>query len=631
MSRPCICCGKCKKSIFVIAIFDESSGMYINEFTNNLNEIYFSDVRKWNENIDQIKKQCDDIVRIGLLSPPSNDGIIPNPTTFPAIYDTDRPLINFSKAGKKTAPRLTKDDIINLFNSLMIPSKEELSNGPEALVFILDNSGSILINQYAEALMQAKQEIKENYSKLNILDDIITYDERWLFHVYEAVKDNICCSVVECCKTGDWLKDVVKNEIKINVSGDGYSEDFKFVINDFKPTPYEKCCFVAQKYSQISNKRLQCKEVWSFEAKEKFEYYSFAHKQIVVQNDPLVSCDFTCGSWVPAAKVTHDVTETGNNIFAVGKELNSVVLWISNSWCSTTKKCYYILKLMLTYKIIHGEFVGSKIRRIVTKENQTCSTNIPNTICEVGSLYNCNQSAIQNWFNTSWGTGGKYYSFNQVAVIPTDEITFPVCFNEQSSSICGKSNYNYETGCFLRPTDNTDDSIIIESSVTCPTIIPRENFKNIHPGRFCCRRAYQPFAGLPGIPGGDFCNDTLKFIEDPLVGSTANPGIAFLSVGSSRYINYCCGCRDQSGTSNNCVCSIMGSIANPVICPPPTLPGCQTIIPRTCPPLAPSLVLCYEWSQSPLFSKVSDFSYFKNDNENFIKVFRDNAECLTRS
>jgi|GEM_PF-2460695 len=190
MGRSCYCCEKCYKKIIVIAIYDESDPIYCGSNTG----VYDNDVFEWNSLIDYHSECSHDIIA-GLMVPINLDfdGCISAPgRPLPKDTDNDEWLIG---RYPPSSPRLTTSQIVNFFNSLVNRSQD--SNFiPELLVFVLDDSGSIRVSQYAQELQNAKIEIQSEYPNLIILQDVSSVDERWIRDSKRAVNNRLC--LCEC-------------------------------------------------------------------------------------------------------------------------------------------------------------------------------------------------------------------------------------------------------------------------------------------------------------------------------------------------------------------------------------------------------------------------------------------------
>jgi hypothetical protein len=198
MGRPPICnclCGKCYITSFIISIYDESEFIY----TDPEQSLYDEDLLVWNNFIDEVKNCSGQKIRMGLMIPGGTIGGIKYAgSDLP--YDTDRDQINaveYPITGFNE-PRLTSDQIISFFELMLNdPYSEIYAEGPKLLLFVLDNSGSITIESYAQELQIAKNFIKSTYPDITILDDVSNAGERWINDSYLGIQNKIC--KYTCC------------------------------------------------------------------------------------------------------------------------------------------------------------------------------------------------------------------------------------------------------------------------------------------------------------------------------------------------------------------------------------------------------------------------------------------------
>jgi hypothetical protein len=223
MGRSCYCCEKCYTKIVVIAIYDESDPAYY-----PASDIYNLDLQEWNNLVDYHKPCAHDIIA-GLMVPRLDLAIKPDDTPLPKDTDNDQWLV---KRYALAQPRLSSDDIFDFFNSLINRADDE-NFVPELLVFVLDDSGSITISQYQEQLKIAKEQIQENYPNLIILDDISSFDERWLRDSRSAIDNRLCSCDGEC---------LVCNCLNTNIPDEAKYKKFtksKFILSGFEDWFYE--------------------------------------------------------------------------------------------------------------------------------------------------------------------------------------------------------------------------------------------------------------------------------------------------------------------------------------------------------------------------------------------------------
>lgn len=187
MGRSCYCCEKCYKKIVVIAIYDESDPVYCSSSSVS----YSTHLQEWNNLIDY-RKLCNQNILAGLMVPSPNGCIQPPSSSLPKDTDNDQ---WFLQRYPLAQPRLSSDQIFNFFNSV-VSRANDTNFIPELLIFVLDNSGSISISQYAEQLEDAKQRIKNIYPNLIILDDVSSSGEQWIQDSRLAIIDKLC--LCEC-------------------------------------------------------------------------------------------------------------------------------------------------------------------------------------------------------------------------------------------------------------------------------------------------------------------------------------------------------------------------------------------------------------------------------------------------
>lgn len=211
MGRPnnCNCrCGKCYETAFVIAIYDESSPIYTSE-----RSVYDGDLESWNAFVDEVKDCSGQKIRLGLMVPGG-------PLEFMKYQDsdwprdTDRETIDLQSYSMQT-PRLTSEEIVSFFDTMLNnPVDEEFENGPLLLLFVLDNSGSILLEQYAEELTEAKSILRSRFPDMKILDDISSSGERWLADSQGGISGKIC--KYTCCENLTCINDATQIEYDSN-------------------------------------------------------------------------------------------------------------------------------------------------------------------------------------------------------------------------------------------------------------------------------------------------------------------------------------------------------------------------------------------------------------------------------
>lgn len=199
MGRPnkCNCiCGKCYIAAVIISIYDESSPVYTD------GSIYFQDFQTWTNFINEVKLCTSQKIRLGIMVPAGpfsggNVSDIKNPAgVLPG--DTDRDIISF-QGYTQGSPRITSSQIVDFFNTILNnPQSDIFEDGPQLLLFCLDNSGSIFVSEYIDELNQAKSTLSEMYPGMTILDDISNQDERWLRDAYSGIVDRIC--PYKCCQ-----------------------------------------------------------------------------------------------------------------------------------------------------------------------------------------------------------------------------------------------------------------------------------------------------------------------------------------------------------------------------------------------------------------------------------------------
>lgn len=199
MGRPnkCNCiCGKCYITAVIISIYDESSPVYTD------GSIYFQDFQTWTNFINEVKLCTSQKIRLGIMVPAGpfsggNVSDIKNPAgVLPG--DTDRDIISF-QGYTQGSPRITSSQIVDFFNTILNnPESSIFEDGPQLLLFCLDNSGSIFVSEYIDELNQAKLTLSQMHPGMTILDDISNQDERWLRDAYSGIVDRIC--PYKCCQ-----------------------------------------------------------------------------------------------------------------------------------------------------------------------------------------------------------------------------------------------------------------------------------------------------------------------------------------------------------------------------------------------------------------------------------------------
>jgi hypothetical protein len=197
MGRPhrCNChCEKCYITSFVIAIYDESISIYTGEPS-----VYNSDLETWNSFTDEVRECSGQKIRLGLMAPGPLSQLKYDGSEWP--HDTDRDSIDRQEYPVAT-PRLSAADIVGFFDTMLgNPTDEAFEDGPLLLLFVLDNSGSIELSQYAEELAAAKSILKARFPTMKILDDISSSGERWLNDAYDGIRGKICeytCCEADC-------------------------------------------------------------------------------------------------------------------------------------------------------------------------------------------------------------------------------------------------------------------------------------------------------------------------------------------------------------------------------------------------------------------------------------------------
>ena len=194
----------------VICIYDESDEYYVGSFTGYTSEFiypgtpeerYNTDKAAWDRLIAETSTTDYVNIRLGLIQPynynPSTQqpwGVICSGCDWPGdnnrsvIYHTllsgpDTP----SARNTKRSPRVTTDEILTMFNSLTSGNYS-----PTFVLFVLDNSGSIYVNDYLAQLTAAKAVIQSQFPDTLILDDKVTgRPERWLHAVTDSVSSII--------------------------------------------------------------------------------------------------------------------------------------------------------------------------------------------------------------------------------------------------------------------------------------------------------------------------------------------------------------------------------------------------------------------------------------------------------
>lgn len=168
--------------MLIIAIYDESQPVYTSGGQ------YEADKTVWEAFIDGIERSQ---IRLGLMGPQGSAAVLkPAASSFPK--DTDRAEIDTVFLPSQ-APRVTTADITNFFETIRTnPDALGGEDGPDLLLFCLDNSGSILTSQYAAQLTAAKAELKAMWPKMKILDDVSSAGERYIADAYNGARTRTC-------------------------------------------------------------------------------------------------------------------------------------------------------------------------------------------------------------------------------------------------------------------------------------------------------------------------------------------------------------------------------------------------------------------------------------------------------
>lgn len=183
----------------IIAIYDESVGYY-----SASRERYDADLVLYNATLNKITsqrlfqvkmcigQQLGSIVNELALYPKDAGATLPLDTNGQPI-----PIFNIPPHYDQSFIRITEEDILNLFNQL------NAGYGATMLVFLLDNSGSMVVDRdYGgrpvppetdpPSLAAAKAQILANNPGLVILNDSIgDANERWLKHATDALEELI--------------------------------------------------------------------------------------------------------------------------------------------------------------------------------------------------------------------------------------------------------------------------------------------------------------------------------------------------------------------------------------------------------------------------------------------------------
>jgi len=164
----------------MIAIYDESLQSYV-EQDSVQNAYYPADKSQWSSLIDSIKDDGRMQIRAGIMQPEPRSpdrvngdlrDLLPSDNSLPG--DTERSTITYKFVPFGT-PRVTTEDIMSIFNSVRGSQK------PTIVVFVLDNSASLLVGTYNSELEDAKIQIRNKYPGVDILEDVRTSEvENWL-------------------------------------------------------------------------------------------------------------------------------------------------------------------------------------------------------------------------------------------------------------------------------------------------------------------------------------------------------------------------------------------------------------------------------------------------------------------
>lgn len=231
--NPC-CCDKTVRSIFIIGIYDESS---IYSASTTYSQYFFEQCGVWREYIQHNMWCGNASIRYGFIQPlnpsyiGSNEKIWDINGVNGALIDTDRandPGWLTILPARRSGPRVFRNEIVDKFMSMLAwpqfpterfardcsghendpnpykPRYCTYPEGPELLLFSIDNSGSITINNYQEELDAAKTELKNRFPKMQILSDYGSSDEDYLDDALNAATqwiynyDNPRCG--KCCK-----------------------------------------------------------------------------------------------------------------------------------------------------------------------------------------------------------------------------------------------------------------------------------------------------------------------------------------------------------------------------------------------------------------------------------------------
>lgn len=175
------CC--CASPVIIIAIYDESHPSYDDEETWNL------DLENWHDYVDRTAA----LIRAGIIIPQTSLDDVTFQGELP--HDSEREEIDHIVLPDQS-PRVQQADIVDFFETIRtrIDDPEEIRPiNPRRLLFVLDDSGSIRVEQYEDELIAAKAELQAAYPNMKILDDIITgLEERWLAATRITSQRKIC-------------------------------------------------------------------------------------------------------------------------------------------------------------------------------------------------------------------------------------------------------------------------------------------------------------------------------------------------------------------------------------------------------------------------------------------------------
>jgi len=229
--NPC-CCDKTVRSIFIIGIYDESSiytgggGQYSTTF--------FERCGLWRDFIQQQTWCGNASIRYGFIEPsnPGYDKIWDINGINGTSIDTDR----VTDPGWKTVlpvrgyptPRVFRNEIVDKFTSMLqwpqFPTERFVRDcsghendatpyrpryctypeGPEMLIFNIDNSGSIMLSEYEEELIAAKEQLQQTFPKMRILDDFGSSNEDYILDAIQSTQTDLksyyTARCGKCCK-----------------------------------------------------------------------------------------------------------------------------------------------------------------------------------------------------------------------------------------------------------------------------------------------------------------------------------------------------------------------------------------------------------------------------------------------